>query len=150
MEPSDTNEHQTEAADCFNFEDGETEGALASQSANIKGDLRHLLKNGVFRPTEVYSACHTFDSFPDPGLKLRGGSSIPLPLSQANAQKLISECKEASIGKSERNVGDKDTKNSWELEAAKVGTTGYGVMVTNYFFRSYSRIQNGTIGLIMS
>ena len=69
-------------------------------------DVKSVGSFAVFEPLE---------SFPSPGIHLKDGDIIGLPLSNRDAQAIVAASHEAPFGKGEQTIIDKSVRKTWEL-----------------------------------
>lgn len=94
-----------------------TDHALLNPS--LKRDLELALKDtAVFSGS--FASSQSYDDAPNPFLRIDGFGTLGLPLSEAEAQRLIGVCKQAPFGKGEETVVDKSVRDTWEVDASKV------------------------------
>ncbi|KZS90666.1 hypothetical protein SISNIDRAFT_415161, partial [Sistotremastrum niveocremeum HHB9708] len=68
----------------------------------------------------TFAFSHTYNIAPTPGLNIAGFGPLPLPLTERDAKALIDVCELAPFGKAERTIVDKQVRDTWEIDAAKV------------------------------
>lgn len=57
---------------------------------------------------------------PNPGLSVEGAGDVGLPLTQRDAEALISKCRQSPFGKGSETVVDTEVRNSYELNASQL------------------------------
>ncbi|KAF8596408.1 hypothetical protein BDV93DRAFT_610900 [Ceratobasidium sp. AG-I] len=80
----------------------------------------------------------------DPGLVVEGAGPISLPLSPDMARTLIDICNKAPFGKGESTLIDKKVRDTWELDASKVGFTN---PLWDSFLKKTVRSISSTLGV---
>jgi hypothetical protein len=98
------------------------EEPLRKPSTNIKGDLVRIIGEKGFKASGSFYASRFFEDTdaPNPILNLEGVGIVGLPLSPRVAKDVISGCQLAPFGKGERTVVDKEVRDTWEMDGAKV------------------------------
>ena len=84
-----------------------------------------LKQDRLYRLLQVQSAgsFSTFgicETFAFPGLFVQGVGEVQLPLSQQDAQSLISRSRFAPFGKGDKTIIDASVRRTWEIDAAEV------------------------------
>lgn len=98
----------------------EDEEPLRNPSTDIKGDIVRILGQKGFKASGSFFASQFFEHAPNPMLNLEGVGIVGLPLSPSVAKDVISGCQLAPFGKGERTVVDKEVRDTWEMDGAKV------------------------------
>ncbi|RXW16476.1 hypothetical protein EST38_g9378 [Candolleomyces aberdarensis] len=108
----DWNEELEEPCDTESSSDTDS---VLSDGEDLKADFEDAL-SGVYKASSNYNYfhCHTDPCAPNPGLKIEGVGNVSLPLSERDAQAIISVATPIRVGE-EQDVG-----GAWEVEATKV------------------------------
>lgn len=69
----------------------------------------------------AFSFSRTYPVAPNPSLQLETLGTVGLPLSTREARAVIEASAQAPFGMGERTVVDKDVRDTWEMDASKVG-----------------------------
>ncbi|KAL0937520.1 2OG-Fe(II) oxygenase [Colletotrichum truncatum] len=95
-------------------EDEKPPRALHNSTYNSwKSSLRGRMKD--IKAVGDIAAFSLYPSFTNPGLKIEGHPTIPLPLTTADAEVIKGACREAPFGKGDDTVVDTSVRKTWEL-----------------------------------
>ncbi|KAF8596409.1 hypothetical protein BDV93DRAFT_480289 [Ceratobasidium sp. AG-I] len=97
-------------------------GSEPDYEVDIKENIQDAL-NLCFRHIASKFADSIITTTVDPGLIVEGAGLISLPLSPDTARSLIEICNQAPFGKGDSTIVDKQVRDTWELDASKVGFT---------------------------
>lgn len=92
----------------------------AGRVTTIRDRLEGALDDLDVGDTGSFAFKCTYTDAPNPTLRLTGPGRVGLPLGEKQAQDVIACCEPAPFGMGERTVVDKDVRNTWEMDAAKV------------------------------
>ncbi|KAL0568271.1 hypothetical protein V5O48_013714 [Marasmius crinis-equi] len=92
---------------------------ITKPSKDIVRDFEDALSDLDFRGMFAFSK--TYEDAPNPCLSLEGLGTVGLPLSQAEAKRLVKKSTQGSFAQGERTgVGRKPIGDTWEVDASKV------------------------------
>lgn len=84
-----------------------------------QGDLENALSADTDF-TGSFAFSRSYSDAPNPTLRLDGLGTVGVPLSAREAIHVIGGCRQAPFGKGERTIVDKEVRDTWEMDAAKV------------------------------
>ncbi|KZV95593.1 hypothetical protein EXIGLDRAFT_644081 [Exidia glandulosa HHB12029] len=93
---------------------------VENPSNDIRGDLEDVLDSSDLDFQGSIAFSRTYDDAPNPTLRLDELGVVGLPLSTTEAGRVISQCTQAPFGQGERTIVDKDVRDTWEMDRAKV------------------------------
>jgi hypothetical protein len=88
----------------------ETLQIIKSNQNSLRADLDECLTN--IAPQGVFAFFEDFEVAPNPGIRLNNGGVIGLPLSDRDAQSIVSASRKAPYGKGERNIVDDNIRKT--------------------------------------
>ncbi|RXW17208.1 hypothetical protein EST38_g8643 [Candolleomyces aberdarensis] len=105
------------------FQHGSAYSAPDTPAAlDLHDDLDNAL-SGSFNFTGNYYFKETDPNAPNPGLRIGGIGTVGLPLSDRDAQSIISRASQAPFGKGNETIVDKTVRDTWEINARDVECT---------------------------
>lgn len=81
----------------------------------LKGEISECL-DGI-HTIGTFALFENLDAAPNPGLYLKSGGIVGLPLSDRDAEAVIAASHEAPFGKGEETIIDKSVRKAWELSS---------------------------------
>jgi hypothetical protein len=79
----------------------------------LRAGLDECLSNIL--PRGTFALFETTNNPPNPGIYLKNGGVVGLPLSDRDAQAIIAASREAPFGKGEETIVDRNVRKTWEL-----------------------------------
>lgn len=96
--------------------DVSVESSYTPTEKQIRKDLGLCLK--YIQPFGTFAIFETLQEAPNPGIFLRNGGTVGLPLSDRDAEALVAASHQAPFGKGEQTIIDTSVRKTWELSAA--------------------------------
>jgi hypothetical protein len=90
---------------------------LTSTQQELRADLYECLTN--IQSNGSFALFEQLPNPPNPGLCLKNGGSIGLPLTERDAQVIVAASHAAPFGKGEETLVDDSVRKTWELSASE-------------------------------
>lgn len=92
------------------------ERSYSSTELRIRKDLGSCLK--YIHPFGTFALYENYSDAPNPGISLKHGGTIGLPLSDRDAEALVAASHQAPFGMGQQTIVDTTVRQTWELSAA--------------------------------
>jgi hypothetical protein len=96
---------------------GQRSNDMSRRSVELKQEFLHAL--GQITSNGCIGFLDGLDADLNPGLHVDGVGNIDLPLTESDAQKLISKAQQAPYGKGSETLVDTTVRNTWQLDASQ-------------------------------
>ncbi len=90
------------------------------QTSNLQGELADILSSDL-EFTGAFSFNRAYPTAPNPSLNIDGLGTVGLPLSIRDAAAIKQCAEQAPFGMADRTIVDKSVRDTWEIDATKVG-----------------------------
>jgi hypothetical protein len=105
--PNEVTEEESKSGDYENID-------IAEFGARIRQCLDDVEHEGSFA---TFLHC---ESFPNPGIYVKGFGMVGLPLSVRDAKAIAALCKQSPFDRGDETVVDESVRKTWELEASQI------------------------------
>lgn len=100
--------------DASNVASSEGEDLLQDLKYSIESQLRTIEAAGTF------ATSGTCNNITQPGISVKGVGLLRLPLSCADATKIIAASRKSPFGKGNKTIIDPSVRNTWEIDAGQI------------------------------